>query len=92
MVGDRASRGGGAARVGIATLILHNVPNYTWPGLDVILPLAFRAKVRKGGAAGASGVEPVSRRATRERRHPRARVVDDLKIDLDNTEQPSEHQ
>jgi HAD superfamily hydrolase (TIGR01549 family) len=39
MVGDRASRDGGAAAVGITTLILPPVANYTPRGLDVVLHL-----------------------------------------------------
>jgi putative hydrolase of the HAD superfamily len=39
MVGDRASRDGGAAAAGITTLILPPVPNYTPRGLDVLLHL-----------------------------------------------------
>src|SRR5919197_4093622 len=39
MVGDRASRDGGAAAVGITTLILPPVPNYTPRGLDIVLHL-----------------------------------------------------
>jgi FMN phosphatase YigB (HAD superfamily) len=39
MVGDRASRDGGAASVGITTLILPPVPNHTPRGLDIVLRL-----------------------------------------------------
>ncbi len=39
MVGDRASRDGGAAAVGITTLILPPVANYTPRGLDIVLHL-----------------------------------------------------
>ena len=39
MVGDRPKRDGGAAAVGIATLILPPVPNYTSRGLDLVLRL-----------------------------------------------------
>ncbi len=39
MVGDRANRDGGAAAVGITTLILPPVNNYTARGLDVVLHL-----------------------------------------------------
>jgi FMN phosphatase YigB (HAD superfamily) len=39
MVGDRAVRDGGAASVGIATLILPPVPNHTPRGLDIVLRL-----------------------------------------------------
>lgn len=39
MVGDRANRDGGAAAVGITTLILPPVENYTVRGLDVVLHL-----------------------------------------------------
>jgi len=39
MVGDRASRDGGAVRVGITTLILPSGPNYTPRGLDIVLRL-----------------------------------------------------
>ena len=40
MVGDRAHRDGGAAAVGITTLILPPVANYTPRGLDIVLRLA----------------------------------------------------
>ena len=43
MVGDGASRDGGAASVGITTLILPQVPNSTRRGLDVVLPLLNRS-------------------------------------------------
>jgi putative hydrolase of the HAD superfamily len=39
MVGDRAERDGGAAAVGITTLILPPVPNFTTRGLDTVLSL-----------------------------------------------------
>jgi HAD superfamily hydrolase (TIGR01509 family) len=39
MVGDRANRDGGAAAVGITTLILPPVPNYTARELDLVLRL-----------------------------------------------------
>jgi FMN phosphatase YigB (HAD superfamily) len=39
MVGDRASRDGGAAGVGITTLILPPVPNYGVRGLDIVSQL-----------------------------------------------------
>jgi FMN phosphatase YigB (HAD superfamily) len=39
MVGDRANRDGGAAAVGITTLILPRVANYTPRGLDIVLHL-----------------------------------------------------
>jgi HAD superfamily hydrolase (TIGR01549 family) len=39
MVGDRPTRDGGATAVGITTLILPAVPNYTSRGLDVVLQL-----------------------------------------------------
>lgn len=39
MVGDRASRDGRAARVGITTLILPSVPNFAPRGRDVVLRL-----------------------------------------------------
>jgi putative hydrolase of the HAD superfamily len=39
MVGDRASRDGGAAALGITTLILPPVPNYAPRGLDVVVQL-----------------------------------------------------
>jgi HAD superfamily hydrolase (TIGR01549 family) len=39
MVGDRASRDGGAAAVGITTLILPPVPNYAVRGLDIVSQL-----------------------------------------------------
>jgi HAD superfamily hydrolase (TIGR01509 family) len=39
MVGDRPDRDGGAVAVGIATLILPPVPNYTRRGLDLVLRL-----------------------------------------------------
>jgi FMN phosphatase YigB (HAD superfamily) len=39
MVGDRVNRDGGAAAVGITTLILPPVPNYALRGLDVVLRL-----------------------------------------------------
>jgi hypothetical protein len=39
MVGHRANRDGGAAAVGITTLILPAVPNYAQRGLDVVLRL-----------------------------------------------------
>lgn len=39
MVGDRPERDGGAAAVGITTLILPPVPNYTSRGLDFVLQL-----------------------------------------------------
>jgi FMN phosphatase YigB (HAD superfamily) len=40
MVGDRASRDGGAAAVGITTLLLPPVPNDSPRGLDAVLRLA----------------------------------------------------
>jgi FMN phosphatase YigB (HAD superfamily) len=43
MVGDRAVRDGGAASVGIATLILPPVPNQTPRGLDIVLRLLSSA-------------------------------------------------
>jgi len=43
MVGDGARRDGGAASVGITTLILPQVPNSTRRGLDVVLPLLNRS-------------------------------------------------
>jgi putative hydrolase of the HAD superfamily len=43
MVGDRAVRDGGAASVGIATLILPPVPNHTPRGLDIVLRLLSSA-------------------------------------------------
>jgi hypothetical protein len=39
LVGDRASRDGGAAAVSIITLILPTVPNYMPRGLDIVLHL-----------------------------------------------------
>jgi FMN phosphatase YigB (HAD superfamily) len=39
MVGDRASRDGGAAAVGITTLILPPAPNYAVRGLDIVSQL-----------------------------------------------------
>ncbi len=39
MVGDRANRDGGAAAVGITTLILPPVPNFTPRGLEIVLHL-----------------------------------------------------
>jgi len=39
MVGDRANRDGGAAALGITTLILPSVANYTPRGLDLVLLL-----------------------------------------------------
>ena len=39
MVGDRASRDGGAVAVGITTLLLPPVPNFTPRGFDVVLRL-----------------------------------------------------
>jgi FMN phosphatase YigB (HAD superfamily) len=43
MVGDRPTRDGGAAAVGITTLILPPVPNYTSRGLHLVLQLAHCA-------------------------------------------------
>ena len=43
MVGDRAARDGGAASVGITTLILPPVPNHTPRGLDIVLRLLSSA-------------------------------------------------
>jgi FMN phosphatase YigB (HAD superfamily) len=40
MVGDRASRDGGAVGVGVTTLILASVPPFTPRGLDMVLHLA----------------------------------------------------
>jgi FMN phosphatase YigB (HAD superfamily) len=39
MVGDNARRDGGAAAVGITTLILPPVPNFSEQGLDIVLQL-----------------------------------------------------
>ena len=36
MVGDTAARDGGAARVGVTTLILAPVPNFSQRGLDIV--------------------------------------------------------
>ena len=39
MVGDNASKDGGASGIGIPTLILPPVPNYSERGLDLVLRL-----------------------------------------------------
>ena len=40
MIGDRANRDGGASSVGVTTVILAGVPNFTPRGLDIVLRLA----------------------------------------------------